>query len=196
MRRLLISFVACLLVASSGCQKSKTPAPAETETNAPAPGLAASPGGPALDACSLLTTEEIAAIQGAGFQSAKASAQSEGELSSAQCFFALPSFVQSISLQVVQKGNKPGGRDLKQAWQGMFPPEKLQERETEGGKKKLPPRRISGLGEEAFWTGGPAGGLYVLQGNHYIRVSLGGGDDEETKIKKSSALAQLVLQRL
>lgn len=117
-------------------------------------------------------------------------------MASSQCFFALPTFINSISLQVTQKGSKPGAPDAKQAWRKMFPPEKLEERETAGGQKKIPPRKIPGLGEEALWTGGPTGGLYVLQGDYYIRISVGGADDEETKIRKSTALAQLILKRL
>jgi hypothetical protein len=120
----------------------------------------------------------------------------EGEVASSQCFFQLPTFINSISLQVTQKGNKPGAPDVKQAWAKMFPPEKLEERETAGGQKKVPARKIPDLGEQALWTGGPAGGLYVLQGSYYIRISVGGADDEETKIRKSTALAQLVLKRL
>jgi hypothetical protein len=65
-------------------------------------------------------------------------------------------------------------------------------RETSSGKKKLPPRRIADLGDEAFWTST----LYVLKGDQYFRLSVGGADDEETKIRKSSDLARLVLQRL
>jgi hypothetical protein len=60
----------------------------------------------------------------------------------------------------------------------------------------VPARKIPDLGEEAFWTGGPAGGLFVLQGYYYLRISVGGADDEATKIRKSTALAQLVLKRL
>jgi hypothetical protein len=146
---------------------------------------------PAIDACSLLTREEIESIQGEGFQSATPSGQNEGELASAQCFFALPNPANSISLHVVWKG-KPGGQDAKQAWAIMFSPEKLQVRETSSGKKKLPPRRITDLGDQAFWTST----LYVLKGNQYFRLSVGGADDEETKIRKSSDLARLVLQRL
>lgn len=150
----------------------------------------------AIDACSLLTNEEIKAIQGEGFESAKRTGQSERGASVSQCFFALPNFIHSISLQVTQKGTTPDARDIRQLWDETFPPDKLQVRETEGGKKKLPPRRIPDLGEEALWTGGPAGGLYVLAKAHYIRISVGGADDEETKITKSSALARLVLKRL
>lgn len=192
----LLSLLACLLAAFSGCSKSETP-------SAPNAQVDPSPSSPALssakapvDACSLLTSDEIKAIQGEEVESTQATASSEGELSSSQCFFALPTFINSISLQITQKGSKPGAPDAKQAWKKMFPPEKLQERETAGGQKKMPPRKIPDLGEEALWTGGPAGGLYVLQGPYYIRISVGGADDEETKIRKSTALAQLILKRL
>ena len=93
-------------------------------------------------------------------------------------------------------GPPPGCADAKPDLEEMFPPEKLQERETAGGQKKMPPKRIPDLGEEAFWTGGPTGGLFVLQGDFYIRISVGGPDDDATKIRKSTALAQVVLKRL
>jgi hypothetical protein len=149
-----------------------------------------------VDACSLLTSEEIKTVQGEAVESANETPSSAGELVSSQCFFALPSFSKSISLQITQKGTKPGAADARQAWKKMFPPEKLEERETAGGQKKMPPRKIPDLGEEAFWTGGPTGGLFVLQGDYFLRISLGGADDEETKIGKSTALARLVLKRL
>jgi hypothetical protein len=149
-----------------------------------------------VEACSLLTSDEIKAIQGEAVESTKATPASKGEVASSQCFFQLPTFINSISLQVTQQGSTPGAPDVKQVWTKMFPPEKLEERETAGGQKKIPARKIPGLGEEALWTGGPAGGLYVLQGSYYLRISVGGADDEETRIKKSTAFAQLVLKRL
>jgi hypothetical protein len=38
--------------------------------------------------------------------------------------------------------------------------------------------------------------LYVLKGNEFIRVSVGGAGDEASKIDKSKKLAQMVLKRL
>lgn len=196
MRSYFLSLLACLLAALSGCSKSETPSPPNAQTEASPPSPAVSSAKTPLDACSLLTSDEIKSVQGEAVESAQATPPSEGEVASSQCFFKLPTFTNSISLQVTQKGSKPGATDAKQAWRKMFPPEKLEERETAGGQKKIPPRKIPGLGEEALWTGGPTGGLYVLQGSYYIRVSVGGADDEETKIKKSIALAELILKRL
>ena len=192
----LLSFLACLLAALSGCSKTETPSSPNAQADASSPAPALSPARPRVDACSLLTSDEINAIQSEAVESAKSTPSSEGELASSQCFFSLPTFVNSISLQVTQKGSKPGAADAKEAWKKMFPPEKQEERETAGGQKKMPARKIPDLGDEAFWTAGPTGGLFVLQGDYFIRLSIGGSEDEETKIRKSSALAQLVLKRL
>jgi hypothetical protein len=40
------------------------------------------------------------------------------------------------------------------------------------------------------------GALYVLKGNNYIRISVGGAGDQADKIRKSKALAQSILGRL
>jgi hypothetical protein len=59
------------------------------------------------------------------------------------------------------------------------------------------PKKIDGIGDEAFWVSNRFGGvLYVLKGNAFISIGLGGTDDEETKLTKSKALAQKALQRL
>ncbi len=64
-------------------------------------------------------------------------------------------------------------------------------------EESVPPKKIDGIGEEAFWASNRFGGmLYVLKGDAFIFISLGGPDDEETKIDKSKALAQKALQRL
>lgn len=191
MRSSLPSFAACILAAFFGCSKPETSKPREAGT-APTP----SPAGHFVDVCSLLTPDEIRSIQGELPETTQATTAPEGELSSSQCFFKLPTFAKSISLQVVARGNKPGSPDAKEAWNKIFPKEDLQERETEAGKTKLPPKPIPDLGEAALWTGGPTGGLYVLQGSHYLRLSVGGGEEEEVKIKKSITLARLILPRL
>ena len=75
--------------------------------------------------------------------------------------------------------------------------DKEQTERKEEKEESLPPKKIDGIGEEAFWASNRFGGmLYVLKGDAFISISVGGTDDEETKIKKSKALAQKVLQRL
>ena len=59
------------------------------------------------------------------------------------------------------------------------------------------PKKIEGLGDDAYWVGNRFWGiLYVLKGDAFISIGLGGTDDEETKLKKSKTLAQKALQRL
>ena len=72
---------------------------------------------------------------------------------------------------------------------------------TEGGKGEeeegIPPTKIDGIGEAAYWMGSRVGGaLYVLKKDAFIRISVGGADTQEAKIDKSKALAQKALDRL
>jgi hypothetical protein len=191
MRKHFVLLASCLAAALAGCSKPETPqSPADTQQ------ANAATAGPAIDACALLTSEEIESVQGEPIKETKSSRKSDGGLAVSQCYFALPTFVNSISLRVVQKSGGPDGRDPKQVWEETFAPDKLQDLEREGGKKKLAPQRIADLGDAAFWIGSPAGGLYALKGNSYIRISVGGAGDQETKIKKSKDLAEMVLKRL
>jgi hypothetical protein len=67
------------------------------------------------------------------------------------------------------------------------------EAEAEAGK----PRRIPGVGEEAYWVGTPqVGALYVLQGNLFLRISVGGISEESARIAESKSIAKVVLSRL
>jgi hypothetical protein len=165
-----------------------------------------------------LNGPEIRLVQGESLKETKASGSAEKGFLISQCFFTLPTFNNSISLVVTQKGEGPGGRDPKEFWEETFDKESEGEREKErdnksakeGEKEKArvrnreeeeeeaaPKQRITGVGDEAFWTGSRVGGaLYVLKGNAYIRVSVGGAGDQESKINKSKALARMALKRL
>jgi len=145
------------------------------------------------DACTLLTKEEIQAVQGETFKNTKPSQRVAAGLTVSQCYFELPTAANSVVLTVTRKAD--GGREPSQSWQDIFHSERRSEREEEGGKKE--PQKIDGLGEEAFWTGTRVGGaLFVLKGNCYIRISVGGAGDQAQKIEKSKALAESVLKRL
>jgi hypothetical protein len=119
-------------------------------------------------------------------------------LSVSQCYFTLTTSSNSISLTVMQKADGSDGRDPKHYWEEIFHRASDKEKGREGEREKAAaPEKIPGLGDEAFWTGNRVGGdLYVLKGNSYIRISVGGAGDQATKIKKSKDLAQMVLKRL
>jgi hypothetical protein len=144
----------------------------------------------AADACALLTADEIQRVQRERPQISKPSSQSGGELVARQCFYQLPSFEKSISLEVTS------GPAAKAYWQKAFHGTRPQE-EDEEGEAKEEPERVRGLGEEAFWTGSlKLGGLYVLQKGSILRLSIGGADTKGAKLKKLRALARSALKRL
>lgn len=211
-RNVVICIMLCILAA--GCKSSDAPAPANSghtaaEATAPAASPAAQPSSPApvvstskpkLDACALLTPDEIKAIQGEAATDAKLSGQSSGGFSLSQCFFTLPTFENSISLMVAHRGEGNDAREPKEFWRNNFH-DKSREREREREREEEaeesgPPEKISGLGDEAFWLGNRmTGALYVLKGNSYMRISIGGPADKAGR-KRSRMLAEKALARL
>jgi hypothetical protein len=151
-----------------------------------------------IDACSLLTSKEIESIQGEPLQDSKSSGSTAGAMSFSQCYFALPTSSNSISLTVMQKLDGPNARDPKEYWKETFHADKDKEKgHAEEGEKGAAPEKIEKLGDEAFWMGNRVGGeLYVLKGNSFIRISVGGAGDKAAKIDKSSKLAEAILKRI
>ena len=144
----------------------------------------------AVDACSLLTAQEIEAVQRERPQLSKPSAQPGGDLAVRQCFYQLPTFSKSISLEVTS------GPAAKAYWQKAFHGKRARE-EDEEAEAKEEPERVRGLGEEAYWTGSVRlGGLYVLEKGSILRLSIGGAEAKDAKLKKLRALARSALKRL
>jgi hypothetical protein len=235
MRRLSLPFVCVLLLATIACKNSTTTQSAppnasgspETATVAssspvqpgsPSAAQGTTPVKPKVDACAMLTTKEIEGVQGEAVKETKLSGQAGGGMQISQCFFTLPTFSNSISLMVAQKGEGNDARDPREFWRETFGrsggEEKDREREREREKKErdkdkkeakrgeeeeegTPPQKVSGVGEDAYWVGSRVGGaLYVLKGNAYVRISIGGAGDQTSKINKSKSLAQKVITHL
>lgn len=164
-----------------------------------------------LNACALMTKEEVEAIQQSAMQETKSSARPDGAFRLSQCFYTAADFTRSVTVAVTQ--NDPQGkikRSPRDFWKETFGrysgdqkegeedrDEKARKpRREEEEKELIPPTKITDIGDEAFWTGGPGGTLYVLRKDVFIRISVGGPDNEETKLAKSKALAQQALSRL
>lgn len=162
-----------------------------------------------IDVCALLTRAEIETVQGDPVEETKSSAQPSGGLLMSPCFFRTATFAKSVSLALATPDPaKPSALTPREFWRKQFhPPEQEEEEKPTGGKapkkpepeheKELQkPRVIDGLGEEAYWVGNPiTGALYVLQGDSFLRISVGGIREESARIEKSKALARAALKR-
>ena len=72
--------------------------------------------------------------------------------------------------------------------------ESLREQEQEKGQ---PPKKLEGIGDDAYWTANRMGGaLYVLKNDVFIRISVGGPESEDAKINRCKALAEKALSHL
>jgi hypothetical protein len=139
------------------------------------------------EVCELLDAGDIEAVQGAKLADRKASAQQGKDLRFEHCYFATSDAARSTSLTLIS-GNRITAREF---WNDTF------RAPVARAGKKDPPRAISGTGGEAFWTGDArAGALYVLAGDAVLRISVGGVQDEEERIRRSKALALAALARL
>jgi hypothetical protein len=233
MRRMPVFSLCVLFVAIGSCKSSNTTqspntsGTSETGTAASSPVQSGSPSAaqvatavkPKIDACAMLNSKEIETVQGEPVKETKLSGQAGGGMQISQCFFTLPTFSNSISLLVAQKGDGADAKDPKEFWRETFQKgaeeEREREREREREKKDrdkdkktrgrgeeeeeegTPPQKVSGVGNDAYWTGSRVGGaLYVLKGNAYLRISIGGSGDQTSRINKSKTLAQKAIARL
>lgn len=159
------------------------------------------------DACTLLTSAEIEAVQGEPVKETKASVQLNGEMLVSECLFHTTNFPKSVSVALAVPASATALAPRK-FWQKQFhAPDVEEDKMRPAGKKAQKPepedeearkpRRIEGLGEEAYWVGTPiTGALYVLQGNNFVRISIGGVGEESMRIEKSKILAGAVVKRL
>jgi hypothetical protein len=149
--------------------------------------------------CALLSGADIREVQGEEPTDAQGSEHLSGGLRMSQCFYRLPTFNQSVSIEVVRASADAQG-PVKDYWRQKFHGDAQvregghTEREREG-EEETRTRRVAGIGDEAYWSGGDEGGaLYVLKKESVISVSVGGPEDEAGKIRKAKALVQRILK--
>ena len=216
----LAFIVLCLLFASCSSKDngSTNSAPANTAANsATSPSATTAPTAKSkVDPCSLLTSDEIKAVQGEAFANAMRSDRQDGDFIVAQCYYSLPTPVNSVVLNVTTAKDIAGAPSPgtfwkttfgKEAGEGAEQKEKAREkkpaappageRREEEGEEAAKPEKVNGLGDEAFWVGSRVGGaLYVLKKDEFFRISVGGAGDEKLKLNKTKALAESILKRL
>ena len=184
-------FFFALLALAASCSKPKS---SIVVSNSPTPPTTHESPPPDNFACTLLTKEEVQAVQGEAFKDMKPSGKAAAGLIISQCYFETPLPVNSVVLTVTRKADSGG--DPNASWREIFHREEPARKKEEGEEEKKA-LKVDGLGDEAFWTGTRVGGaLYVLKGSCYIRISVGGAGDQQQKIEKSKTLAADVLKRL
>lgn len=211
-------YICFLFVLLTNCERSTSTSNTPSPAISPGPSLKNSSAHPkreagsaGFDVCALLTRHEIETELGSPIKETNSSERRSGDLRISQCVYVTERADQSVSLVVTQRDSAHGGKQTaRDFWEKTFhryrgtSENENKEKEEAAGSafKKMesaedeegrPPRKIEGSGDEAFWT---AGSLYVLSGDAFIRLSIGGAEAEETKLQHSKALAARVLQRL
>src|SRR5207244_5743442 len=111
-----------------------------------------------------------------------------------QCLYTAAEFSKSVSLALIQPDQKQrGARSPKDFWKEKFDPYRNEEPKAKSADEKEQgpaPKKIGGLGDDAYWISNRfAGILYVLKGDAFFSVGIGGTADEDAKLEKSKVLA-------
>ncbi|MEO5935904.1 MAG: hypothetical protein ABIP81_01690 [Terriglobales bacterium] len=160
---------------------------------------------PAVDPCKLISAADIKRVQHTVLKETKPSLMSSSSaMSMRQCFYRTESHVDSISL-LIAESSKDQPHAAREYWDATLvkaseteikPPPSGEMTKADAKKQRHKPERIPGLGDQAWWVGDRAtGALYVLSGDRFFRISIGGKleDDKKTRMK---ALAAVVLKKL
>lgn len=236
MRLTKLALLLGLLACATACGPRESNAPtAQTPTpQASQPPADTTSAAPKSATCALLSRADIKEVQGEEPSDAQGSEHLVGGLRMSQCFYRLPTFNKSISLEVVStRADAQAPASVKDYWRQKFQGDAVErgarereqrehererrarereeelkrenangqvregghpEREREGSEETHT-RRVSGVGDEAYWSGsGEGDALYVLKKGTVISVSVGGTEDESEKIRRAKALAAKVLK--
>ncbi|HYP02181.1 MAG TPA: hypothetical protein VER76_18460 [Pyrinomonadaceae bacterium] len=154
------------------------------------------------DACTLLSSDDIKAVQGEAVSAMKPSRRTDSPFAITQCFYTTPTFTKSVSLEVTERGTST--QSVREFWKSNF--ERAEDkREAKNERRKLkgkplagePAKPVSGIGDEAYWISTNANStLYAFKKETLIRISIGGADSEEARKQKIKTLAERALARL
>jgi hypothetical protein len=152
------------------------------------------PADAARDACALLSDDEVLAVQGQPVIERIGGEKTSRAFRTAGCFYRTAAAQSSVSLVLTLPLAADGtGHGARGYWRETF----HRDAETRARKKRPGARTVEGLGDEAFWAGDRrSGALYVLHGDVFLRISLGGAGEDEASLKRAQALASRALQRL
>lgn len=185
--RLCLGLAISVALAAIGCSKHGSP-PTSQRTQAH------------IDPCALLSKQDIEALQHSPITETKSSERTDGDFRMAQCFYTATEFNKSVNVVVIEK-QETRKRTPKDFWDETFlhagGEKEKEEHEREEEKERTPPKKIEGLGDDAYWSSNRFGGmLYVLKGDAFFSISVGGADTEQVKLEKCKTLAQKALERM
>lgn len=188
--------VSVMLLTLSGCTQSEAVQLTEQPTDQPT--VSQTVPTAAADACKFIPTDEIEKVQGAKIVEAKSSSPNADNFVVSQCYYLADDNSKSVVLSVYRADPaRPDAKSPKIFWKERF--ETMGKEDESAGKKEksTPPQPIAKLGDQAYWLDNKIGGaLYVLNGDEFFRVSVGGTPDAKLRISKAKSIAQAALKRL
>lgn len=180
MRLKTLALLLCPLLFAPACgARGGGTLPAQT----PTPSVSQTPAANMTDAvpksvtCALLSGADIRGVQGEEVEDAQGSEHLAGGLVISQCFYRLPTFNKSVSLEVVRAGTEAPPNAVKEYWRQKFRRDADEERGRERERRER--EREKELEQEK------ANGQ-VREGGHHEREREG---EEETRTERVAGIA-------
>ena len=192
-----IALLALCVVRLSACgPRTEKPIeqPPTSPSATPSPAITSGEwGAPNINVCALLAREQVAAIQNTTIANVLSTGRPDGDLLVSQCVYNAEAPSDSVIVSAIERNAQAGpGGGTREFWRKTFD-EKEERGKEEEEKEFIPPQKIEGLADEAYWMGGA---LYSLKNEIILRVSVGGVGDEQSKLQKSRTLSEQALARL
>ena len=194
MHRVLVFLFSVTLLA--GCEQREQTSTAAPPASSPSTPVAQAPSGEwgqaRLDVCSLVTTDEVEEVQESPVTEARAMGRPDGDFFISQCIYTAEDASRSVVLSVSE--TNPARRAIlspRDAFHHTL--SRHAKQQAQGEKDFVPPRKLEGLADDAYWMGGA---VYALAKDRLLRMSVGGPFPDETKMEKSRSLAASALSRL
>jgi hypothetical protein len=134
MRLTSLTLLLSVLLVATACGAGGGPQNANASSPAASPAPTATPAAhaaapPKSATCGLISDEEMKEVQGEAPSDAQGSEHSAESLSMSQCFYRLPTFGKSVSLEVVSAAADSPPGALKEYWRKRFHPDAVEARE-------------------------------------------------------------------
>src|SRR5580765_3667112 len=135
--RLVIAFSILGALCITGCRSKEKEALGNlTEASRPSPRPSAAAVKSKIDVCNLLTSDDLKALQGEAYVDAERWDRLDGDFVVAQCYYAMPTTVNSVVVNVTTAKDEAGAPGPKAFWEKTFGADEEKERAGEREREK------------------------------------------------------------
>jgi len=135
--------IGCVLFGSACRSSNSSPAPGANTSSPTASNPPVATSSPPVvksrvDICNLLSSDDLKGVQGEAYKDAQRSDRVDGDFVVAQCYYAMPTTVNSVVVNVTTAKEEAGARSPRVLWEQTFGGDEEKERAEKGEREREP----------------------------------------------------------